>query len=117
MPAGPEWEKAQAAEVKDISALIMSAADPEALARRWSELVGRPLDPKDPLRLPLDRGEVRFVAGAPGAPTLIEGLEIAVDNPAAVLLRAKAAGLSTSGGAVKIGGVAMRPTQAAKVGA
>lgn len=112
MPAGKDWEKAQAKDVQDIAAITLSAADPQALAKRWSELVGRPLDPGDPLRLPLDRGEVRFVAAEAGAPTLLESMDISVADPAAVLTKAETSGLDTADGAVKIGGVAMRPTKA-----
>jgi hypothetical protein len=111
MPAGPDWSRAQAEDVRDVAAVVLSAADPHALARRWSELVGRPLDPADPLRLPLDRGEVRFVAGGEDAPTLIEGLDLAVGDPDAVLRKAQAAGLETTAEGVRIGGVVMRPTR------
>lgn len=109
MPAGPDWASAQAPDVRDISATVLSAADPGALAKRWSGLVGRPLDPSDPLRLPLDRGEIRFVPGGDGAPTLIAGLDVVVSDPAAVLGRAAAAGLEVAGGAVRIGGLDLRP--------
>jgi hypothetical protein len=109
MPAGRDWQGAQADGVADIAAVVLSAADPQALARRWSELVDRPLDPADPTRLPLDRGEVRFAAGEPGAPTLIEGLDVAVEDPRAVLDRAAAAGLDVSADGVRIGGVMLRP--------
>jgi hypothetical protein len=111
MPAGRDWAAAQADDVADIAAVVLSAADPQALARRWSELMARPLDPADPLRLPLDRGEIRFVPGGEAAPTLIEALDIAVADPSAALARAKAAGLAVTDGAVRIGGVAMRPRQ------
>jgi hypothetical protein len=109
MPAGPDWARAQAPGVADVAAVVLSAPDPQALARRWSELLGRPLDPADPLRLPLDRGEVRFVAGEAGAPTLIEGLDVAVADPGEVLARARAAGLETGADGVRIGGVVLRP--------
>lgn len=112
MPAGADWARAQADGVADIAAVVLSAPDPQALARRWAELFGRPLDPADPLRLPLDRGEVRFVASEAGAPTMIAGLDVAVDDPAAVRERARAAGLDAGPGGVRIGGVAMRPVAA-----
>ena len=43
----------------------------------------------------------------------IEGLDVAVSDPTAVLRKAASAGLDTTDGAVWIGGVAMRPTRAA----
>jgi hypothetical protein len=116
MPAGPDWASAQADDVGDIDAVLLSAADPQALAQRWSELLGRPLDPADPLRLPLDRGELRFTAGGAGAPTLIERLDIAVADPAEVLRKAGAAGLDVTDDGVRIGGVVMRPTPSADHG-
>jgi hypothetical protein len=91
MPAGPDWSRAQAEDVRDVAAVVLSAADP--------------------LRLPLDRGEVRFVAGGEDAPTLIEGLDLAVGDPDAVLRKAQAAGLETTAEGVRIGGVVMRPTR------
>ena len=112
MPAGRDWSRVQAKDVQDVAAVVLSTADPQALARRWSELVGRPLDPADPLRLPLDRGEIRFVAGGDGAPTLIEGLDVAVTDPEAVLQKARAAGLETRRDGVRVGGVLMRPVAA-----
>jgi hypothetical protein len=112
MPAGPDWSRAQAAGVSDIAAIVLSAADPQALAQRWSRLLERPLDPADPLRLPLDRGEVRFVTGGPDAPTLIERLDIAVSDPGAVLRSARAAGLEMRDDGVRIGGVVLHPTLA-----
>jgi hypothetical protein len=112
MPAGRDWAGARADGVADIAAVVLSTPDPQALARRWSELLDRPLDPADPLRLPLDRGEVRFIAAEPGAPTLIEGLDVAVDDPAGVLARAKTAGLPAAPDGVRIGGVRLRPVKA-----
>lgn len=109
MPAGPDWRAARTDVVQGLAAVTLSAADPAALAARWSELIGRPLDAGDPLRLPLDRGEARFVQGEPGAPTLIAGLDLKLADPAAALRRAKEAGLDVSDVGVLIGGVRLRP--------
>jgi hypothetical protein len=111
MPAGRDWSQARTADVEGLGTVVLSAAEPQALARRWSELMGRPLDPANPLRLPLDRGEIRFVAGGEGAPTLIEALDIVVSDPDAVMERARDAGLDANGDGVRIGGVLMRPAQ------
>lgn len=112
MPVGPDWQGARTEVVKDIAAITLSSPDPAALAKRWSELVGRPLDPADPLRLPLDHGEVRFTAGAAGQPTLIEALDLTVDDVAAVTARARKAGLDVTDEGVRIGGVRFRPVAA-----
>jgi hypothetical protein len=73
-----------------------------ALASRWSELVGRPLSA--PLRLPLDRGELRFVAGEAGE-TAIQRIELKVRGPEAAMERARRGGLDVSDEGVLIGGV------------
>jgi len=109
MPAGPDWRAAASAEVRDISAITLSAPDPLVLAGRWAGLLGRPLHPEDPLRLPLDRGEVRFACG--DGPTLITSLDIDVADPEAVKRRARAAHLDVSDEGVKIAGVWFQPVR------
>jgi hypothetical protein len=111
MPAGRNWRGVQSAYTKDIAAVTLSAPDPSALARRWSELIGRPLDPKNPLRLPLDRGEIRFIESKPGSPTLITRLDLKVDDVEAVKRRARAANLDLSNDGVLIGGIRFQPVR------
>ena len=82
-PAGQDWRGHRTDTVQDITAVELSTADPAGLARRWAELIARPLDPANPLCLPLDKGEIRFVQGAPDAPTSIAVIELKVANPAA----------------------------------
>jgi hypothetical protein len=109
MPAGPDWRAARSPEVLDLSAVTLAAADPGALAHRWSELTGRGLDADDSLRLPLDHGEIRFRAGEPGGVTSICELELAMADPQAALERARATGLDVAADGVLIGGVRFRP--------
>ncbi len=89
-----------------MTAAVLAAADPEALAKRWSVLVGRPLSA--PLRVPLDRGELRFVAGD-AAGTTIRRIELKVRSPEVALERARGAGLVVSDEGVLIGGVRFTP--------
>jgi hypothetical protein len=112
MPAGPDWRPAQSKDVKDIASLTLSASEPSALARRWSELIGRPLDRGDALRLPLDHGDIRFVQGESGGPTLIRRLDLKVVDPKSTLTRARAAVLDVSDEGVLIGGIRFRPVAA-----
>jgi hypothetical protein len=116
MPAGPDWRAARTDQVIDLCAVTLSAADPSALARRWSQLVDRPLDPFDPSRLPLDHGEIRFRSAAGEPATSIFGLEVSMAEPERALARARAAGLDVSSGGVLIGGVRFRPVAVAKAG-
>lgn len=105
-PAGRDWRDAVAPEVLDLTAAILTSADPAGLAALYSRLLGRPL--AAPLRLPLDRGELRFAEG-PEDRTEIAEIELQVRDPAAALERAARAGLVISEGAVRIGGVRIKP--------
>lgn len=80
-PAGPDWRAARSDRVTGLEAATIAAADPAALARRWAELTGHGLDPADPLRLSLDRGEIRFEAAAAGAGTSLAGVTLRVAGP------------------------------------
>jgi hypothetical protein len=109
MPAGPDWRSARTDAVLDLAAVTITAADPSALARRWSQLLHRPLDPSHPFQLPLDKGEIRFVVGAPGSATLVSAVELQVGEAGLVLERARAAGLDVNNEGVLIGGVRFLP--------
>lgn len=109
MPAGPDWQAARTAEVVGLDGIRLSTPDPDALARRWSALLDRPLDKADPHRLPLDRGTVRFDASTGGSPTLIEAIELKVRDPLACFARAEAAGLKVGDQGIQIGGVCFLP--------
>ncbi len=109
MPAGPDWRAARTDQVLDLTSVTLSSADPAALARRWSELLDRPLDETDPLHLPLEHGAIRFEQGRPEAATLITAMDLKVADVAATIARARAAGLNVSQAGVLIGGVRFRP--------
>jgi len=112
MPAGPDWRAARTDLVQDLTSVTLSAADPSALARRWSQLVGRPLDPFDPSRLPLDHGEIRFRSSEQPA-TSVFGLEFSMAEPKKAMARAREAGVeAASSGGVLIGGVRFKPVAA-----
>lgn len=104
-PAGPDWREARTEEVLEINVVTLAATDPAALARRWALLTGHALDPADPLRLPLDRGELRFAGDAAAVGTTVHAIELKVRQPEAVLARAVRSGLDVSEEGVLIGGV------------
>jgi catechol 2,3-dioxygenase-like lactoylglutathione lyase family enzyme len=107
-PAGPDWRAARSDEVLALQSVTIATQEPTALARRWSALLGRPLDPADSLRLPLDRGEVRF-AGAPHASTSsVSEVALRVRDVGAVIQRARAASIAAGDDGVPIGGVGFR---------
>jgi hypothetical protein len=107
-PAGKDWRQAQAPDGLDLAGITLESADPTALASLWSRLLDTPPDAADPLLLPLTRGEVRFAAGERPM-TWISIIDLKVADPAAVLDRARAAGLDVSEEGVLIGGVRFRP--------
>jgi len=108
LPAGPDWRNALSGEVLELQSVTISTHEPTALARRWSALLARPLDTADSLRLPLDRGEIRF-AGAPEATaTCVSGVALRVRDIGAVIQRARAAGTDVDEDGVLIGGVRFR---------
>jgi len=102
-PAGPDWRASRTDEVIEITAVTLAGPDPHALATRWSVLTGHALDTADPLRLPLDLGELRFVAGE--AATAIRAITLRVRQPDGIRARAAHAGLDVTEEGVLIGGV------------
>ena len=109
MPAGSDWRDARTDEVLDLAAVTVSSADPHALALRWAQLLAHPLDPANPLRLPLAHGEIRFEQAPPDAPTCVTGVDLVMRDPAQAFERARAAGLTVDGEGIAIGGVRFRP--------
>jgi catechol 2,3-dioxygenase-like lactoylglutathione lyase family enzyme len=104
-PAGPDWRAARTGVVLDLTGITLLTPEPRDLATLWSRLLATPLDPADPLRLPLARGEVRFDTG-PGTLTSIGGIALRVADANDVLDRARAQGLDVDeDGGVMIGGV------------
>lgn len=111
MPAGPDWRDARTDEVSDLRSVTIASADPQALAQRWSQLIGRPLDRDDPLRLPLDRGEIRFESARSG--TSVAAVDLEMADPDEATRRARALGFDVSPAGVLIGGMRFRPMAAA----
>ncbi len=109
MPAGADWRKAVTQDVVELVSVTIAAADPDALAQRWSRLLARPLDPADPRRLPLDQGAILFAAAPGERAAAVAGMDLRVRDVAAALKRARAAGLDVSQDSVAIGGMRMRP--------
>ena len=62
-----------------IRAVEVQAADPAAMAGRWSEVLGIP---NQGTKLPLDEGEVRFVEALDGRGEGVSGLELAASRNA-----------------------------------
>jgi len=116
--AGPGWEARGArSEVRRIDGVELQSADPGALARRWSDVLGLPVrtdargvDPRALAGRPvssiaLDGGHLRFVAPEDDRGDGIACLRIAVRDPEVTLERARAHGALDAAGRVRICGV------------
>ena len=75
--AGPNWrEFISNRVVTGLAAIELRSPDPERLARRWAEVLGRALDGEG--RIALDRGEIRFRGLREGE--RVEGLCRSIDR-------------------------------------
>jgi hypothetical protein len=103
--AGPEWTRHVRTDVvHEIVAVEMTHGDPGALARRWGEVLDRPVRATDGAtwELALDRGVIRFRAGADAGVTAVS---VSVVDPHAVLRRARDRGVATGPAGVRLCGV------------
>jgi hypothetical protein len=112
---GPNWQ----ANVKtDVSTKIVAAevqaADPDAMSKRWAEVLGRDrTGVGDAWTIPLEGSEIRFTPSRDGRGEGVGGFDVAVRDPAAVLAVAKARGLTDGEGQIVLCGarVSLVPSQ------
>lgn len=116
-PAGREWRPSLAAndglELRDV---LVAATAPEALARRWAEILEHPVGPGPAIAL--DHGVVRFETARRGGDGL-SGITVAAADPEAIRQAALRRGCPTGPDHIEIGGirirlVAMMPAPAAQ---
>lgn len=101
--AGPDWQsRVRTGIVEEIVGVDMQAADPAAVAQRWSEVLARPCAQVSPGRheIALDRGVLGFVADEDGRGEGVCGFAVRVRNRAALEAAARARGLEVRGGTV-----------------
>ncbi|MDE2364348.1 MAG: VOC family protein [Hyphomicrobiales bacterium] len=106
MPAGPEWRAARTQDVGDMASVTVGSGDAYAMARHWSDLLGRPLDAADDRSIRLDKGAIRF---ADAASVSITAIDMKMRDPARALRSAREIGLDVSDDGVLIAGVRFRP--------
>jgi hypothetical protein len=106
--AGPRWREAVHTElVTGIAGVEIQAGDPVAMARRWGEVLARPVRCDagvEQLALP-HGGVIRFVAERDGRGEGVSGLLVAAADPAEVRRRAQARGALLEDGAIGLCGV------------
>jgi hypothetical protein len=109
-PAGKSWKDALApADTVGIVGATVQARDPEAAAKRWAELLQAKRTGNDLL---FDGATVRFVEPVDTDGTGVVGVDVAVRDPAAVLARARDAGIPVKDGKPHICGVAFTAVKA-----
>jgi hypothetical protein len=84
--------------------------DPDRLARRWSDVIERPVVARV---IALDDATLRFAPATDGRGEGLGGLDLACADPARVLVAAQSRGVPTRAGAVLICGIRFRPVSAA----
>jgi hypothetical protein len=92
-----------------IVAAELQSPDPERLAARWSQVLGRPIDEDaDVPTIGLDLGRLRFVPATDGRGEGLGGIDVAVSAADRALQAALDHGLAAEDGALLMGGVRVR---------
>ncbi len=103
--AGPDWRSHVRTELTaGIVAAELRTPDAEALARRWSQVLDRPVESSgdDTWTIPLAGSAIRFVADPDGQG--FAGFDVIANDRARILDAAKSRGLKTNGNEVHVGG-------------
>ena len=104
--AGPGWEERSRTDVsRAIVGATVQAADPDAMAGRWSEVLDAKRDGRE---LHLGDTRVRFVAAEDERGDGICAVDLAVADPDAIRQTAAARGLPTTEDTVEVCGVRFR---------
>ena len=106
-PAGSDWQQfVRRTRIGEIRGVELQSLRPQLLAKRWSEILERPLEQYDgQTALDLDNASLRFVAADDARGETMRGLDIAVTDRAAVHAAAAKAGLIDTDGRIQICGI------------
>lgn len=108
---GPGWQDLPAGELAPrIAGAEIQAADPGALAARWSEVIGQPRSGAN--EIPLEGGSLRFVEARDGRGDGVAGVTVAVRDPARVLETARSVGIEVRDDAFAVCGTRFELTRA-----
>jgi len=92
--AGPDWrDHIRTDVVRALAVAELQSNDPDRLGRRWSEVLGLPLEKGE---IGLERGRLRFVPIADGRPEGLRAIELVASDP------------GRTGESLEIGGVELR---------
>ncbi|WP_234195420.1 VOC family protein [Pseudacidovorax sp. NFM-22] len=102
-PAGPHWQThVRTQRVTGIAGAVLQSAEPQTLARRWSQILQRPLAQD---HLALDNATLRFVQEDDDRGEGLAALLLHTRDAAAIEAAARARGLPCREGQVTVGGV------------
>jgi hypothetical protein len=110
--AGDDWQAAIRTDViRAITAAEIQCLDPEAVARRWSEIVQIPVERNDggAALIPLENATLRFVAATDGRGEGLGGVDVAVVDRGRLLDAARERGVLREDGTILICGTRFRP--------
>ena len=103
-PAGPDWQRAKNTNrVDGILAAELQCDDPEAVAKKWSDIAEIPL--VEELNLELDNASLRFIPCSDGRPEGLGGLDLSAPGKLEILQTADSLGLQTGDSQVQICGM------------
>ena len=103
-PAGPDWQRAKNTDrVDGILAAELQCDDPEAVAKKWSDIAEIPL--VEELNLELDNASLRFIPCSDGRPEGLGGLDLSAPGKLEILQTADSLGLQTGNSQVQICGM------------
>jgi len=98
--AGENWQQGiNTSTTKDLTSFTMACSDPATKSAQWSELFGRPVtvSSKDSQSMTLDYGTVHFHKNNTDSKDHFASMSLTVDDPKAMLERAREHGYSTKG--------------------
>jgi catechol 2,3-dioxygenase-like lactoylglutathione lyase family enzyme len=107
---GPQWRDNVRTEVShEIVGAELQGDDPAAMARRWGEVLGCPVERAgDGWRIPLEGGELRFVRPADGRGEGLGAFDVKVADAEMVRARARARGCVDADGEIMLCGTRVR---------
>ena len=103
--AGPDWEGRKAQHVGSIDGVTLQAADPDALAARWSEVLDTPLKDR---QLALEGSIVVFKQATDGRGDGVSGLSFTGCDLAALERASQSIGLNMKNNGIEMGGVQLQ---------
>ncbi len=107
-PAGPDWHLARTQVVQAIVFADIQSEDPEALAQRWSQVLGIQVDMMAGVpTIGLDNATLRFTVATDGRGEGLAGIGVRVQNGPALIAAASARGCRVDDATVMLGGIAV----------